>query len=107
MKKLWNRYSYAIVLLVLSVSSALLISYQSHSFDKKAYVNVTISEGDSLWKIADQYSGDYSLSKDHFISWVKKHNNIEGDQIFPGEKIAIPVKSGMDSTNEFASATDK
>lgn len=105
MKKLWNHYSYAIILLVLSVGSALLISIQSHSFHKENYVNVTINEGDSLWKIAGEYAQEYSLSNDQFISWVKEHNGITGDQIYPGEKIVIPIKNKDMDLNEYASAT--
>ncbi|XJZ28597.1 LysM peptidoglycan-binding domain-containing protein [Bacillota bacterium Lsc_1132] len=104
MKNLWNRYSYAIVLVVLSISTALVLSFLSHSFHKENYVNITINEGDSLWKIAQQYSSEYSLSNDQFIGWVKEHNEIEGDQIYPGEKIIIPIKNSDIGTKEFASA---
>ncbi len=104
MKNLWNRYSYAIILVILSFGSALIIYFQSNSFHKENYVNITISEGDSLWKIAEGYSKTYSLSNDQFISWVKKHNEIDGDRIYPGEKIAIPIKNNEVGAKEFASA---
>ncbi|MGG5253685.1 cell division suppressor protein YneA [Neobacillus sp. SM06] len=104
MKNLWNRYSYAIILVILSFGSALIIYFQSNSFHKENYVNITIAEGDSLWKIAKEYSQTSSFSHDQFISWVKKHNQIEGDLIYPGEKIAIPVKNNEVGAKEFASA---
>jgi LysM repeat protein len=104
MRKLWNKYSYAITLIGLSCISALIISFHFHSFHKENYVKVTISEGDSLWKIANVYSGENSLSNDEFVSWVKKHNHIRGDQIYPGDEILIPVNKQESVTNELASA---
>lgn len=104
MKKLWDRYSYAIILIGLSFGSALTIYIASHSFNEKNYENIIVSEGDSLWRIAQQYSSEYKLSDDQFISWVKKHNHIEGDRIYPGEKLVIPVKDNQTDQHEFASA---
>lgn len=105
MKKIWSNYSYAILLILLSCGSALFISYQTQSFHKEDYVKITINEGDSLWKIADQYSGKTSLNHDTFITWVKKNNQLEENTIYPGEEIVIPIKSHQHSLEkEFASA---
>ena len=102
MKKLWNQYSYAIILLLLSCSIALIIAI--HKNEKDQFLKVTVSEGDSLWKISEQFAGQHALSGKQFVSWVKQHNNIDGDQIFPGEKIMIPVNKKTPSPTEFASA---
>lgn len=106
MKKLWNQYSYAIILISLSCISAFILSIHFHSFDKTDYVKVTVSEGDSLWKIANVYSGEDSLSNKEFISWVKKHNRIEGDQIYPGDEIVIPISNQKSEITELASAAE-
>ncbi|MFZ7943671.1 cell division suppressor protein YneA [Neobacillus sp. 19] len=105
MKKLWNQYSYAITLIILSCSLAFILSFQHHPKNQDDYVKVTISEGDTLWEISSQYTGQHSLSPDEFVSWVKKHNENISDQIFPGEEIIIPVsKKRSSSTTELASA---
>ena len=104
MRKLWKQYSYAMILIGLSCLSAVIISIQFHSFDRDKYVKVTIAEGDSLWQIASVYAEENSLTNDEFVSWVKKHNSIHGDQIFPGEEILIPVSKQAPVTNELASA---
>ncbi|MBO0962732.1 LysM peptidoglycan-binding domain-containing protein [Neobacillus sp. MM2021_6] len=105
MKKLWNKYSYAITLIILSCSLTFILSFQHHINDSDQYVKITISEGDSLWKISNQYSSQHSLSNDEFISWIKKHNENISDQIFPGEEIIIPVsKRTSTSGTELASA---
>lgn len=107
MKNLWNQYSYAIILLLVSCSIALILSFQHNSNDQDKYLKVTITEGDSLWKISNQYSGQHSLSNKEFVSWVKKHNKNVDDQIFPGEEIIIPVSTESSDTTELASAIEE
>ena len=103
MKKLWNQYSYAITLILLSCTLALVLLLKHQSDDQ--YLKVTVSEGDTLWKISNQFEGQHSLSNKEFISWVKKHNENIEDQIYPGEKIVIPVsKQDSYTTTELASA---
>ncbi|MDP4086449.1 MAG: LysM peptidoglycan-binding domain-containing protein [Bacillota bacterium] len=102
MKKLWGQYSYAIILICLSFFICFIISIQSSHEDH--YLKIKVSEGDSLWKIADNFSKEHSLSKVEFVNWVEKHNDIQGDRIFPGEKIVIPVEKKDDTMTEFASA---
>lgn len=105
MKKVLKRYSYAIILVILSFSLATIISKQSN--DTSEFLKVTVSDGDSLWKISQQFSGQHSLSNSQFVSWVKIHNNIDGDQIYPGEKIVIPVSDKAPSLTEFAGGAGK
>ncbi|MBT2730308.1 LysM peptidoglycan-binding domain-containing protein [Bacillus sp. ISL-75] len=104
MKKLWNKYSYAITLIILSCSLSIILSFQHHSNAQENFLKVTITEGDSLWKISNQFSGQHSLSNKEFVAWIKKHNELDDDQIFPGEEIIIPVSKEVSSKNEFASA---
>lgn len=104
MRKLWNKYSYAIILIGISCISALIVSFHFHTFHKENYKFVTITEGDTLWEIADSHSGETSLSNDEFVGWIKKHNNLQGDQIYPGDEILIPVHKHELATNELASA---
>ncbi|CRK80359.1 cell division suppressor protein YneA [Neobacillus massiliamazoniensis] len=104
MKKVWKRNSYAIILVILSISLATILSMQSND---SHFIKVTVSEGDSLWKISQQFSGQHSMSNTQFVSWVKNHNNIDEDHIYPGEKIVIPVSDKAPSLTEFASGADK
>jgi len=104
MKKIWNKYSYAITLIILSCSLSIILSFQHHANDQDKYVKITITEGDSLWGISDQFSSQHSLSNKEFVAWIKKHNDIEEDQIYPGEEIVIPVSNQVSSTEELASA---
>ncbi|CAM3429941.1 cell division suppressor protein YneA [Cytobacillus oceanisediminis] len=93
MKKLWDSYSYAIILFVLSLAASLILVLQMETPDSEKFVKVTISEGDSLWEIAEDFSAEHSLSADEFINWVEQNNGIAGGRIFPGDEIVIPVKA--------------
>jgi cell division protein YceG involved in septum cleavage len=104
MKKLWNKYSYAITLIILSCSLSFILSFQHPSNGQDEYLKVTITEGDSLWEMADQYANEHSLSNKEFVSWIKKHNDIDENTIYPGEEIIIPVSIEGQTTKEFASA---
>lgn len=104
-KKVWNKYPFTVILLVLSCLFAYNLT--THTSDDKKFLKVTIAKGDSLWKISQQYSDRHSLSNEEFITWVKKHNGIDGNQIFPGEKILIPVSSKPPAPTEYAGAFEK
>ncbi len=93
MKKLWSSYSYAIILFVLSLAASFILVVQTETPESDNFVTVTVSEGDSLWAIAKDFSEEHSMSADEFISWVEQNNGIAGGRIFPGDEIVIPVKA--------------
>lgn len=107
MKKILNQYSYAIFLIILSCSLAFLLSLRFDSPEEEEFIKITVTEGDSLWKISTQYADLHSLSSNDFISWVKQHNNIDSDQIFPGDEIIIPVNHDASFPTELASAAEE
>jgi hypothetical protein len=92
MKKLWNQYSYAIILIVLSFGAALLLSGYDKIFGEEDYMKVTVNEGDTLWGLSEQFSEGHKLSAEEFVMWVAEENGIAGNAIKPGEQITIPVK---------------
>ncbi|OIK11008.1 cell division suppressor protein YneA [Bacillus sp. MUM 116] len=104
MKKLWNRYSFSIILIGLSCILAFMFSVDFNSAANDHYQKITVSEGDSLWKISQEYANEHSLSNKEFVNWVKLHNKLEDEQIYPGEEIVIPVNYKSSSSTELASA---
>ena len=104
MKKLCSQYSYAILLIFLSCAFALILSFKFESPNHESYIKITVSEGDSLWDLANQYASEHSLSDSEFINWVQQQNDIEGDIIYPGDELLIPIDHRSFSTTQLASA---
>lgn len=104
MKKLWNHYSYAIILLILSFLTTFILFIQISGPEDTKYKTITIGEGDTLWQIAEQYSGEHNLSAKEFVHWVEQKNGILGERIFPGDELIIPVSTPINSQTELASS---
>jgi len=80
--------------LAFSVLSIMLIAaflYVSEPVNKDEYIEITISSGDTLWQLAEQYSESHKLSTKEFINWVMEVNNLTTQRIVAGDKIVIPV----------------
>ncbi|PLR77142.1 cell division suppressor protein YneA [Bacillus sp. V3-13] len=88
MKKLWSNYYFAILLILLSFATALLINGDGEG---ENYMKIKVVEGDTLWTISNEFSNEHSLSPQEFVSLVETLNGINGDEIFPGDEIMIPV----------------
>jgi LysM repeat protein len=103
MKHLWNKYSYTIVLFAISLLAAFMLSLQIDSPESENYIKITVNEGDSLWKIAEEYSNEHTLAINDFIHWVQNNNGIADGRIYPGEEIIIPVLQVNETQTELAS----
>lgn len=107
MKKLWNQYSYAIILVVLSLlTSFILFVYDGISKDD-GFMKITVNEGDSLWLLAENFSDSHTLSAKEFVEWVERHNEISGDQIYPGDELILPIVLEKSDGTEVASLQSK
>ncbi|RVT57998.1 LysM peptidoglycan-binding domain-containing protein [Niallia taxi] len=90
-EKIWRKHSYSIILIILSFMTCFVIALKSGHEDTQKYIKVTVSQGDSLWKISNQYENLYNMPKEEFMSWVEKHNDISRNQIQTGQELVIPV----------------
>ncbi|MGG0718628.1 LysM peptidoglycan-binding domain-containing protein [Robertmurraya massiliosenegalensis] len=91
MKKLWNQYCYAIILIGLSCVLTLMLADKSPTSIEEDYLSIKVEEGDSLWKLSKTYAEEHQLSPKEFINWVKQANEID-DALYVGDSIVIPVK---------------
>jgi hypothetical protein len=102
MKKLWENYSYAMILLAVSLIFSIVAKAQLNNED--AYITVTIEEGQSLWEIAETFASEHNLSESEFVSWVEKENGIIGETIMPGDELVIPVEAEHIEPTQIADA---
>ncbi|MRX70693.1 LysM peptidoglycan-binding domain-containing protein [Bacillus lacus] len=90
MKKETAVFSFMFIMLAISGVFALAYTGASENIDR--YVEVEISEGDSLWKLSKKYEGEHRLSTVDFVAWVQSKNNLQSPAIKPGDKVFIPVE---------------
>lgn len=85
---------FAVVLTAIIAGSSLLKTYQakaSNAYEEVVYYkSIRISEGDTLWTIADQYMGNEFEDKQSYIEEVKRLNHLNGDTIHTGSYLMIP-----------------
>ncbi|WP_230137287.1 cell division suppressor protein YneA, partial [Peribacillus frigoritolerans] len=70
---------------------SILFSCTLNNDQKKDFLSIEVSEGDTLWGIAEEYE-ESNLTKKEFIGWIEENNGVSADSIKPGQVIVIPVK---------------
>lgn len=103
MKKLWQKYSYTIILVALSITILFVFSTSLKIEKSERYVTVTVEQGDSLWTLSKQYNEEHRLSFEQFIDWVEKENGIVNGVIYAGDLLLIPVEKERVSQKVYAS----
>ncbi|GED18438.1 MULTISPECIES: cell division suppressor protein YneA [Kurthia] len=56
---------------------------------KTHVTEIRITEGDTLWSLAQKYSGDMKPQK--WMNQVINQNNLVDGQIMAGEKLTVPI----------------
>lgn len=54
------------------------------------YEQITIEQGDTLWSLAEQYSG--KMAKHDWINAVKKENALSGEHVVSGQTLIVPIE---------------
>ena len=92
MSLLWKKYSYAIILVIFSfiLGITMICQLDDHS---DSYKHITVSDGQSLWSIANTYKMENGMTQSDFIKWVQDENNLVSTTIKSGQTIIIPIKS--------------
>lgn len=80
--------------------SILLISFSTEANDRvhepayKYYKSIEITNGDTLWSIAnDHFDSAYYNNTREYVSEIKKVNNLTSEKIVAGSYIIIPYYS--------------
>ena len=88
-----NRKRFIKALVTVTAITVLSINAVSFGHCKRNYgtVNFTVSEGDTLWEIAEQYA-DESIDVRKYIKLIRKYNNLDTAEIMPGDVLVIPYE---------------
>ena len=54
------------------------------------YEQITIEHGDTLWSLADQYSG--KMTKHDWVRAVMKENALASEIVISGQQITVPIE---------------
>lgn len=94
LKSIWDRYYIAIIFIITCFVLGLVLMVVTVNQATSEYNEVSVASGDSIWSLADEYAGNYKMSKQEFVAWVEKENQIINGKLTAGETITIPVKKG-------------
>ena len=86
--KLLKKNPLVSMFLVFSIMFTAVLTITDENIQK--YEHVTITHGDNLWSLANQYSG--KMAKQDWIDAVKKENKLAADTIEAGATILVPVE---------------
>lgn len=78
----------AVGLVCIAIVSSMVISQvYAQTVQKDSLATITVSQGDTLWTIAQEHRGDTEIRK--FIYNLQRLNGINS-KIYPGQKLLLP-----------------
>lgn len=101
MKKIWDNYSYALILIAVTFIFSILFAGQLRSVEEE-YITVTVKEGDSLWNLAEDLAERHNQPVEEFVSWIEKENQIPDGRIYTGDELVVPIIQTDDGSTQLA-----
>lgn len=87
-----RRYVFILITFIMVLTAGVLSFGNTKAKSKHIYYkSVDISQGDTLWSIAENYKTD-EMSVINYISRIKEFNDMESDIIKIGQKIILPIE---------------
>ncbi|NLY18393.1 MAG: LysM peptidoglycan-binding domain-containing protein [Clostridiaceae bacterium] len=87
--RLKNKKRFLVVLLLLILTVLYAGTYTASAGNSPpAYRYISVRPGDTLWEIADKYSGNTDIRE--YIYKIRKINGLESATIYAGQKLIIP-----------------
>lgn len=89
-KNKYRFYTFIIlVMLTVTLLAILLFQISAKANAKTDYKSVTVSHGDTLWKIAEENSNNSDIRQ--IVYQIRKINKLETANISPGQVIRVPL----------------
>ncbi|MEK5393977.1 LysM peptidoglycan-binding domain-containing protein [Margalitia sp. FSL K6-0131] len=93
-RNLIKNNNYVLMLLIMTVLLSIFLILNLSTDESQNYLSIKVKEGDSVWSYAVTYQNESKMSKQEFIQWVEKKNNVDAAYIQAGDSLIIPVKTG-------------
>ncbi len=77
------------ITLILAVIIIFALKTSANCLTKDSWHEITVCRGDTLWTIAQDYKEDKNIQM--VIYEIMKFNNLETSEIYPGQKLKIPL----------------
>lgn len=85
-----NRLRFAVfIMVVTAVIVTLLFAVSAQGYGEPVRRTVTVSRGDSLWRIALKNKKRGDTRK--YIYEIKRLNNLKSSDIYPGDELLLPA----------------
>ncbi len=84
------RWRYPFIVLVLALIFIALFTIFAHIEEPVRFATVTVRSGDTLWSLAREH-GNPETDPRNTVYEMRQINNLESPQIYPGQKLQIPV----------------
>lgn len=81
------------VFMIFFASISIQASDMEHQVSYKYYKSILISQGDTLWSIAEENMDEHYSTTYEYINEVKRMNSLTSDQIKIGSYLIIPYFS--------------
>ncbi|OMP66869.1 cell division suppressor protein YneA [Domibacillus epiphyticus] len=86
-----KNYSFILTLALLILSASFYFIF--NGVKEPSYYEISVSKGDTLWSLAEEYKELHDMDEIEFIKWVQDENELITTKILPGEQLVIPVQA--------------
>lgn len=91
-----NRKKFIRGLLIIIAIISLFVCKTTFSFSEKSYKTIYVSNGETLWEIAEneQKNNDYYKDKDirEIVYSIKSINKLENSTLYEGQELLVAIK---------------
>ncbi len=85
---------YLLVFILIMGLTLAITNTQKKVEGQKGYILITMSEGDTLWKVNERYKEFHGLSFVDFVTWIEDVNQTKSELLVPGDQLIIPLVVG-------------
>ena len=89
MKRYLNRHALELLMVFAMIGALCVIFMEPET--QVSYIRHTVQTGETVWEIAERYSGRQVKPFNEFVYEVQAENKLAGRYIRPGDTLVIPL----------------